>query len=119
YNFKIDVTGLPAGTMAGTGLPQTMDVLTEIKVEPVSGIPVYTALTTTIKAPLIPDTSVPILVNYMAFTSDTTDEMVDLAKSTSSLILWASVYGFWIVIGLGVVLIVVGRVMAARAGRGY
>jgi hypothetical protein len=39
YNFKIDMKDLPAGTMAGTEVPQTMDVLVEIKVEPVSGIP--------------------------------------------------------------------------------
>ncbi len=116
YNFKIDSKDLPAGIMAGTGLPQTMDILTEIKVEPVSGIPIFTASTTTIKAPLIPDTAVPIFVNYMAFTSDTTNEMVDLAKSTSSLILWASVYGVWIVVGLGSVLTLAGIIRAKRAG---
>ncbi len=116
YNFKIDSKDLPAGTMAGTGLPQTMDVLTEIKVEPVSGIPVFTASTTTLKAPLAPGTTVPIFVNYMAFTSDTTSEMVDLAKSTSSLILWASVYGVWIVIGLGVVLTLVWVVGGIQTG---
>ncbi len=114
YNFKIDSKDLPAGTMAGTGLPQTMDVLTEIKVEPVSGVPVFTASTTTLKAPLVPDTTVPIFVTYIAFTSDTSDEMVDLAKSTSSLILWASVYGFWIAVGLGAVLTLVGVMRGIR-----
>jgi hypothetical protein len=115
YIFKIDSKDLPAGTMAGTDLPQTMDVLTEIKVEPVSGIPVYTASTTTMKAPLMPDTMVPIFVNYMAFTSDTTNEMIDTASSTRSLILWASVYGFWIAIGLGAVMTLGGVIVAARS----
>jgi hypothetical protein len=114
YNFKIDISDLPAGTMEGTGLPQTMDLLTEIKVEPVSGIPVYTASTTTVNAPLTPEGPMPIYVNYMAFTSETTDEMVDLAESTSSLILWLSVYGFWIVIAVGAALVVTGVVMATR-----
>jgi len=50
----------------------------------------------------------------MAFTSETTDEMVDLAESTSSLILWLSVYGFWIVIAVGAALVVTGVVMATR-----
>ena len=115
YNFKIDSKDLPAGTMAGTDLPQTMDVLTEIKVEPVSGVPVYTASTTTMKAPLMPGTTVPIFVNYMAFTSDTTNEMVDTASSARSLILWTTVYGFWIAIGLGAVLTLGGVIVAARS----
>lgn len=114
YNFKIDSENLDAGTMEGTGLLQTMDVLTEIKVEPVSGVPVYTASTTTVKAPLLPGDPIPIYVNYFAFTSETTDEMVDTATSARSMILWATVYGFWIVIGVGAALIVVGVVMAIR-----
>ncbi|MCK4368962.1 MAG: DUF3068 domain-containing protein [Dehalococcoidales bacterium] len=114
YNFKIDSENLDAGTLEGTGLLQTMDVLTEIKVEPVSGVPVYTASTTTVKAPLLPGDPIPIYVNYFAFTSETTDGMVDTATSARSMILWATVYGFWIVIGVGAALIVVGVVMAIR-----
>lgn len=114
YNFKIDSENLDAGTMEGTGLPQTMDVLCEIKVEPVSGVPVYTASTTTVKAPLTPEGPMPIYVNYFAFTSETTDEMVDLAESTRSTILWFSVYGFWIVIAVGAALVVTGVVKAIR-----
>ncbi len=114
YNFKIDSENLAAGTMEGTDLPQTMDVLCEIKVEPVSGIPVYTTSMTTVKAPLTPEGPMPIYVNYFAFTSETTDEMVDLAESTRSTILWFSVYGFWIVIALGAALVVTGVVKAIR-----
>ncbi|TES83077.1 MAG: DUF3068 domain-containing protein [Dehalococcoidia bacterium] len=114
YNFKIDSENLAAGTMEGIGLPQTMDVFCEIKVEPVSGIPVYTTSMTTVKAPLTPEGPIPIYVNYFAFTSETTDEMVDLAESTRSTILWFSVYGFWIVIALGAALVVTGVVKAIR-----
>jgi hypothetical protein len=115
YNFKIDSSDLPAGTMEGTGAPQTMDVLTEIKVEPVSGVPVYTSTTTTVKAQLMSGDPTPIYVNSMTYTSETIDEMVDLAKSSRSMILWASFYGFWIAIGVGAALIVVGVVMAVRS----
>lgn len=114
YNFKIDVSDLPAGTMQGTDAPQTMDCLTEIKTEPVSGIPVYTSTTTTLKAQLMPGDPITIYVNSMAFTSETIDEMVDLAKDTRSLILWLSVYGFWIVIAVGAALVITGVVMAVR-----
>jgi hypothetical protein len=115
YNFKIDSSNLPAGTMEGTGAPQTMDVLTEIKVEPVSGVPVYTTTTTTVKAQLMSGDPTPIYVNSMTFTSETIDEMVDLANSARSLILWLSFYGFWIAIAMGAALIVSGVVMAIRS----
>jgi hypothetical protein len=114
YDFLIDVSNLPAGTMEGTGAPQTMDVLTEIKVEPVSGVPVYTNTATTVKAQLTAGDPTPIYVNSMAYTSETVDEMVDLAQSSRSMILWASFYGFWIAIGVGAALVVVGVVMAVR-----
>lgn len=114
YNFKIASSDMPAGTMEGTGAPLTMDCLTEIKVEPTSGVPVYTVTTTTIKAQLMPGDPTPIYVNSMAFTSETIDEMVDLAQSSHSMILWTTFYGFWIAIGVGVALIAVGVVMAVR-----
>lgn len=114
YNFKIDSSDLPAGTMEGTGASQTMDVLTEIKVEPVSGVPVYTTTTTTVKAQLMAGDPTPIYVNSMTFTSETIDEMVDLANSSRSLILWLSFYGFWIAIGVGAALVVTGVVLAIR-----
>lgn len=117
YKFKIDVSDLPAGTMQGTDAPQTMDVLTEIKAEPVTGIPVYTSTTTTMKAQLMPGDPTTIYVNSMSFTSETIEEMVDLAKDSRTMMLWASVYGFWIVIGVGVVLIAIGVVMFVRATR--
>jgi hypothetical protein len=115
YNFKIDSCDLPAGTMEGTGAPRTMDVLTEIKVEPVSGVPVYTTTTTTMKAQLTAGDPTPIYVNSMAYTSETIDEMVDLAKDSRSMILWASVYGFWIAIAVGAALVITGVVMAVRS----
>jgi hypothetical protein len=114
YNFKIDSSDLPAGTMEGTDAPQMMDVLTEIKVEPVSGVPVYTTTTTTVKAQLMSGDPTPIYVNSMTFTSETIDEMVDLAKSSRSLILWTTLYGFWIAIGVGAALVVTGVVIAIR-----
>jgi hypothetical protein len=114
YNFKIDSSNLPAGTMEGTDVPQTMDVLTAIKVEPTSGIPVYTTTTTTVKAQLMPGDPTPLYVNSMAYTSETIDEMVDLAQSARSMILWTTFYGFWIAIGVGVALIAAGVVMAVR-----
>lgn len=103
YVFEIDFSS------------QAMDVQTEIKVEPVSGVPVYTNSTTTIKTQVAPDYWIETLINNSAFTSATVDEMVDLAKSTSNLILWASVYGFWILICIGGVLLLIGIINTVRS----
>ena len=115
YNFKIEVQDINYGTDEATGLARTMDLLTEIKVEPVSGIPVDTITTTTIKLNMGQEQPTPVFINSMSFTDDTVADMVDTAESTRSLILWATVYGFWIVIGLGVVLTLGGVTVAARS----
>jgi len=114
YNFKIEVQDVNYGTDEATGVPRTMDLLTEIKVEPISGIPVDTTTTTTIKMNL-GQGPMPVYINSMSFTDDTISEMVDTASSARNMILLATVYGFWIVIGLGAVLTVGGVIMAARA----
>ena len=114
YNFKIEVQGSNYGTDEATGLPRTMDLLTEIKVEPISGVPVDTTTTTTIKMDM-GQGPMPVYINSMSFTDDTIEEMVDTASSARNMILWASVYGFWIAIGLGAALTLGGVIMAARA----
>jgi len=114
YNFKIELQGMNYGTDEATGLSRTMDLLTEIRVEPVSGIPVDTTTTTTIKMDM-GQGPMSVYINSMSFTDDTIADMVDTAKSTRSLILWATVYSFWIVIGLGAALTLGGVVVAVRS----
>jgi len=114
YNFRIEVQDVNYGTDEATGLPRTMDLLTEIKVEPISGVPVYTTTTTTVKMNM-GQGPMPVYINSMSFTDDTVAEMVDTASSARNMILLASVYGFWIVIGLGAALTLGGVIMAARA----
>jgi hypothetical protein len=114
YNFKIAAQGIALGIDEASGLPRTMDTLTEIKVEPISGIPVDTTTTTTVNMDM-GQGPMPVYINSMSFTDDTVVDMVDTAGSTRSLILWATVYGFWIVIGLGAVLTLGGVLVAARS----
>ena len=108
YVFKIDSKGNPYAPNPTTTLPQTVDVATTIEVEPVSGTPVYTTTKTTINMQMLPTTNIPVLINESTFTSATVDESVTEAKDNRSKILWASVYGFWAVFGLGAVLVVIG-----------
>lgn len=104
YVFKID----SQGNANPTNATQTIDVLATIKVEPVSGTPVDSKLTTTINQLLPTGSSMPVLINESHFTQATIDEAADEAAANRNLILWASVYGFWVIIGLGVILLVLG-----------
>ncbi|MES0278392.1 MAG: porin PorA family protein [Dehalococcoidales bacterium] len=113
YVFEINSTGNPYFADTATGLPQKMDVYAKIRVDPVSGIPVFATSTTTIilQHPVSP---FPVLINTSTFTSDTVDEMVDLATSTGNLLQWAGVYAFWGVLGLGVILTAGGVLRSTR-----
>lgn len=113
YSFKIDVQGIDLGLDEATGLPRTMDVLTELKVEPISGVPVDTATTTTVNMNM-GQGPMPVYINTMSFTDDTITDMVDTADGARSLILWATVYGFWIAIGLGAALMLGGLTVATK-----
>jgi hypothetical protein len=109
YVFKIDSKD-NAYPNAANGAPQKVDVATTIKVEPVSGTPIYTTTKTTVRMQVAPATLIPVLINESTFTQATVDEAVAEGKSNRSLILWASVYGFWAAVGLGAVLFVIGLV---------
>jgi hypothetical protein len=113
FNFQISEQDLDIGTQEGTGLPQVMDIVTSMKVEPVSGTTVDTASDTTYSVN-VQGMKVPYYISSISFTDDTIEELVDTAESARSMILWATVYGFWIAIGLGVVLILVGVVMSRQ-----
>ena len=106
YVFKID----SKGNTNPANATQKIDVAATIKVEPVSGTPVYTTLKTTILQLLPTGSTMPVLINESTFTSSTVDEMAKEAVANRNLILWASVYGFWAAICLGAVLVVVGIV---------
>jgi hypothetical protein len=103
YVFEINSTGNPYQDYA-PGISQTMDVYAKIRVDPVSGIPVFATSTTTIIMAHPLAGPMPVLINTSTFTSDTVDEMVELATSTGNLLQWAGVYAFWGVLGLGVIL---------------
>jgi len=114
YVFKIDSKG-NAYPNASNGAPQTVDIATTLKVEPVSGTPVYTTTKTTVIMKASATLSLPVLINESTFTSATVDENVIEAKDNRNKILLASVYGFWGVFGLGAVLAVIGLLMKPKS----
>ena len=113
YVFEMDSTGNPYPN-AANGLPQTLGVYAKIRVEPVSGVVVYATTITTITMEHPLAGPMPVLINTSTFTSATVDEMIDLANETSSKLLWFGVYGFWGVLGLGVVLTAGGVLRSTR-----
>jgi len=113
--FEISEQDLDIGTQEGTGLPQVMDTVISLKVEPVTGTTVYTESDTTYSIVPAPDMKVPYYISSISFTDETITELVDDAAGNRSMMLWATVYGFWIVIGVGAALVVTGIVMATRA----
>jgi len=114
YEFEISDQDRDIGKQTGTGLDQVMDTDINMKVEPVSGTTVDTSSDST-RSVVIAGREVPYYISSISFTDETVDELVDTAKGARSLILWATVYGFWTAIGVGVVLIAVGVVIAIRA----
>lgn len=115
YEFAINETDLDIGTQAGTGLPQVLDVALSFKVEPVSGTTVDTESNSTYSFVPAPGMKVPYYISSVSFTEDTIAELSDDAAGARSLMLWCTVYGFWIAIGVGAALVVGGVVMAFRA----
>jgi sporulation protein YlmC with PRC-barrel domain len=115
FTFKISEQGLDIGTQQGTGLPQVLDIVVDMKVEPVSGTTVYSKSLNTIKVVPAAGMEMTVYDSNLTFTDDTIADLIDTAKSARTLILWATVYGFWLVIGVGIVLTLVGVIGIVRA----
>ncbi len=89
-----------------------------MKVEPVSGTTVDSESVNAINIVPAPGMKMPVYVSSLSFTNDTITDLVDTAGSARSMLLWARVYGFWLVIGVGIVLTLVGVLGAIRSRPG-
>ena len=114
FAFKINEQDLNIGTQQGTDLPQVLDIVVDMKVEPVSGVTVHTESVNAINVVPVPGMKMPVYISSLRFTDDTIADLVDTARSARSMLLWAKVYGFWIVIGVGIILTLVGVLRAIR-----
>ena len=114
FTFKVSKLDLDIGTQSETDLPQVLDTVIRLKVEPVSGVEVYSESLTLMKIIPMPGLKTPFYVSSLRFTDDMIADLVDTAKSSRSMILWATVYGFWLGVGLGIILVLVGVVGATR-----
>ena len=117
FTFEMNEQDVDIGMHELAKMPQVLDTSIHMKVEPVSGTTVYSQSLTDIKVVPTPDMKVSIYISNIKFTEDTITDLVDTGKSARTQLLWARVYGFWLVIGLGVVLTVVGVMGLVRARR--
>ena len=115
FRFEINEQDLDIGTHPTANMPQLLDISVKMKVEPVSGTTVYSESLTTIKIVATPEMIVTIYISDINFTDDTITDLVDIAGSARTQLLWAKVYGFWLCLGLGIVLMLVGVVGIIRA----
>ena len=114
FAFEINEQDLDIGTQQGTDLPQVLDIVVDMKVEPISGTTVHTESVNAIKIVPAPGMKMTVYVSTLRFTNDTITDLIDTASSARSMLLWAKVYGFWIVIGVGIILTLVGVLRAIR-----
>jgi hypothetical protein len=115
YAFQVNEQDIDIGTQAVTGYPQVLDTIIDLKVEPVTGTTVSSVSSSAMSSVPTPGMKAPFYVSTLQFTDDTIADLVDKASGGRSMILWATVYGFWIVIGLGIALMLGGVVVNARA----
>jgi len=114
FTFKVSEHDLDIGTQPETGLPQVLDIVVDLKVEPVSGVTVRSESVKTVKIVPMPGMKTPVYVSSMKPTDDTITDLVDTARNARTGLLWARVRGFWLGIGLGIVLTLVGVLGAMR-----
>ena len=98
----------------GMEVPQFLDFDAEFKVEPVSGTTVYSESVNTIKVAFVSGMAIPVYISDLAFTEGTITDLVNTARSANIQLLWAQVYGFWLVFGVGSLLILLGIVKTIR-----
>jgi len=114
FTFEMNEEDLDIGIHETANIPQLLDISVKMKVEPVSGTTVYSASINTIKVVATPEMIVPIYISDIKFTDDTITDLVDIAGSARTQLLWAKVYGFWLCLGLGIVLMLVGVIGVIR-----
>ena len=88
-----------------------VDVLINLWVEPESGTTVGQNSLVTYSIG-----EMPVFISEIAFTDETVDELVDIAKDARTKLRWFGSYIPWIVIALGIVLVIVSIAVMLRKG---
>ncbi len=113
--FRIAETDLSIGKHPLTQAPLLLTTTINLFIEPKTGAVVdQNALNTIIMDMGVQ--KVPVQIANVQWTDETIAEMVDLAKSSKTKLLWFETITPWLLVGIGVVLIIVGAVFIVRKG---
>jgi hypothetical protein len=91
-----------------------IDTFIELKVEPLSGVPVGQHSITSRSMEMAPGMVIEVFVSDIEFGEESVEYLVDLAKDSKTKIQWFGSYVPWILICFGIVLVVVSAAVILR-----
>ncbi len=93
----------------------TMDTTITFRVEPVTGVTITNDSLTTVRVPMMGED--PVFIGTTTFTEETIADLVDIAVSNRTKLLWFHTYLPWLLIGLGIIALVAVAIVVAITAR--
>lgn len=111
--FRIEASDVSVGTHPQTQLPLLVSTTVNLLIEPKSGTVVDQTAITKVSMDMGVQ-KVPVQIANVKWTRGTINEMVDVAKSADTKLLWFETIIPWLLVGLGAVLLIIGVVFMVR-----
>lgn len=111
--FRIEASDVSVGTHPQTQLPLLVSTTVNLLIEPKSGTVVDQTAITKVSMDMGVQ-KVPVQIANVKWTQGTINEMVDVAKSADTKLLWFETIIPWLLVGLGAVLLIIGVVFMVR-----
>jgi len=113
--FEIDEMNLVVPPDERMPVAGTMDTIITFRVEPVSGTTVTNESETTVRVPMMGEA--PVFFGTTSFAEETIADLVDVAGSARTKLLWFRTYLPWLLIGLGLIALVAVAIGVTRTAR--
>ena len=113
--FQIDENDIVAPASEQMPVEGTMDTTITFRVEPVTGITITNDSLTIVRVPMIGED--PVFIGTTSFAEQSIAELVDLAVSIRTKLLWFHTYLPWLLIGLGLMALVAVAIVVAITAR--
>ena len=113
--FQIDEKDIVAPATEQMPVEGTMDTTITFRVEPVTGITITNDSLTIVRVPMIGED--PVFIGTTTFAEQTIVELVDLAVSIRTKLLWFHTYLPWLLIGPGLIALVAVAIVVAITAR--
>jgi len=113
--FQIDEKDVVAPPDEQMPVEGTMDTTITFRVEPVTGVTITNESLTTVRVPMMGED--PVFIGTTTFAEETIAELMDLAVSNRTKLLWFRTYLPWLLIGLGLIALVAVAIGVAITAR--